>query len=69
MTSCYDTPDLPVLGSLPRRIDELINRLTTCTVHLKSEETGRYFREAAESVPKGTMIRPFVKQTKTGIED
>jgi len=69
MTSCYDPPDQPVFGGQPRRIDELINRLAACTVHQKSEETGRYFREAAERVPKGTMIRPIVKLTKAGIED
>ena len=47
----------------------MINRLTTSTVHQKSEETGCYIREAAERVPKGIMIRPFVKLTKADIED
>jgi len=48
---------------------EMIIRRATCTVHQKSEETGRYFLETAERVPKDTMIRPFVKLTKAGIED
>jgi hypothetical protein len=62
-------PEQPETGSQTRRIDELINRLATCTLHRNSEETGCYFREAAERVPKGIMIRPFVKLTKADIED
>ncbi|MBK7422710.1 MAG: hypothetical protein IPJ48_06230 [Propionivibrio sp.] len=66
MTYWNDAPAQPGLGS---HCVEMINRLTTSTVHQKSEETGCYIREAAERVPKGIMIRPFVKLTKADIED